>query len=296
MSACERILHYAENVPQEAPRRTGDIDGAALNSSSSSAWQAASASSESSDQPDENWPQCGGFEINNLQMRYRSETPLVLHGVDLVIPGGSRVGVVGRTGSGKSSLLLALLRLVEPSVQQPYSAPISLDGVDTLRLGLLDLRRQLGIIPQNPVLFSGTIRSNLDPFDEYTDESIQDALEACGLPGIDLDALVTEYGNNWSQGQRQLLCLGRALLRDCPVLLLDEATSSVDQETDRTVQRTLREAFAGRTVLTIAHRMNTILDSDLILVLQDGNVAEFAPPSELLEDPDSLFSAMVRGR
>lgn len=181
-----------------------------------------------------------------------------------------------------------------------YQAPISIDGVDVLRIGLDDLRTKIGIIPQNPVLFSGTVRSNMDPFGEYTDEEIWSALERCGMrlyveemPG-ELSGQVAEYGENLSQGQRQLLCLGRALLRKCRILLLDEATSSVDFETDREIQKTLRTAFAGCTVLTIAHRINTIMDSTRILVMKDGKAAEFAPPQELLQDEDSLFSEIVR--
>ena len=204
----------------------------------------------------------------------------------------------------QSSLLLTLLRLVEPYLgeedREKYQAPISIDGVDLLRIGIQELRSKLCIIPQNPVLFSGTVRSNVDPFDEYTDDEIWSALEKCGMktaveemPGT-LFAVVAEYGENLSAGSRQMLVLGRALLRQCRVLMLDEATSSVDYETDRQIQRTIREAFPGRTVLTIAHRINTILDSDKILVMQDGLVAEFAPPQELLKDENSVFSAIVR--
>uniref|UniRef100_A0A7S2RRY1 ABC transporter domain-containing protein n=1 Tax=Eucampia antarctica TaxID=49252 RepID=A0A7S2RRY1_9STRA len=255
-------------------------------------------------QPD--WPSKGDIRLKDLKMRYRPENPLVIKGLTLNIQGGERVGVVGRTGSGKSSLLLTLLRIVEPSVDgddgSSYGdAPIEIDGVDVLRIGLSDLRSKVGIIPQNPVLFSGTIRSNMDPFNEYTNDEIWNALERCGMkeaieantPGESLDGPVAEYGENLSQGQRQLLCLGRALLKKCRILLLDEATSSVDYETDSNIQRTLREDFLGCTVLTIAHRVNTIMDSDKILVMKDGLVAEFAPPHELLKDKTSIFSDIV---
>ena len=207
------------------------------------------------------------------------------------------------TGSGKSSLLLTLLRLVEPDLEEDpskYDAPLTIDGVDTLRVGLRDLRSKLGIIPQHPVLFSGTIRTNMDPFDEYTDDQIWAALERCGMkqsveemPNM-LAATVSEYGENLSAGMRQMLVLGRACLKRSRILLLDEATSSVDYETDREIQRTIREAFPGCTVLTIAHRINTIMDSDKILVMKDGLAAEFAPPQELLKDPNSIFSDIVR--
>jgi len=236
-------------------------------------------------------------------MRYRSETPLVLKGLNVRIEGGSRVGVVGRTGSGKSSLLLVLMRIVEPALsedEEDYVAPIMIDDVDVLRIGLTELREKIAIIPQNPVLFSGTIRSNMDPFDQHSDEAIWNALEGCSMkeaieemPDL-LQSKVAEYGENLSQGQRQLLCLGRALLKQCRILLLDEATSSVDYETDKDIQTTLREAFKGCTVLTIAHRVNTIMDSDKILVMDDGLVAEYAAPQELLANKDSHFAEIVK--
>jgi ABC-type multidrug transport system fused ATPase/permease subunit len=198
---------------------------------------------------------------------------------------------------------MSLMRLVEPELSgepRDYQPPITIDGIDCLRIGLKDLRSKIGIVPQNPVMFEGTLRSNLDPFDEYSDGDIWKALEGCGMVGIvrelgvGLMAEVTEYGENWSQGQRQLLCLGRALLRKCKVLLLDECTSSLDFETDREIQKTIRTAFAESTVLTIAHRISTILDSDKILVMDDGVAAEFSSPKALLQDPTSLFSDIVR--
>mmetsp|Transcript_18019 Transcript_18019/g.36291 ORF Transcript_18019/g.36291 Transcript_18019/m.36291 type:complete len:207 (-) Transcript_18019:56-676(-) len=198
---------------------------------------------------------------------------------------------------------MCLMRLVEPELvgeAKDYMPPIKIDGIDCLRIGLIELRSKIGIIPQSPVMFAGTLRSNLDPFDDYSDEEIWRALEGCGMRskvkdlGDGLLAEVAEGGENWSQGQRQLLCLGRALLRRCKVLLLDEATSSVDFETDKEIQRTLRKAFADSTVLTIAHRVNTIMDSDKILVMQDGVAAEFAPPEDLLSDDSSTFSDIVK--
>ncbi len=308
MNSVERVIYYSENIPHEAPRTSkeleenaGDADDPSLSDPSIYAVIASGGKAEtvSSD-----WPLHGEIALNNLKMRYRTDTPLVLKGLSVTIKAGERVGVVGRTGSGKSSLLLALLRLVEPVLEvdekEEYNPPITIDGVDVLRVGLRDLRSRIGIIPQNPVLFSGTIRSNIDPFGKFSNNEIWRALEQCRLkdsvesmPG-QLDATVSEYGQNLSSGMRQMLVLGRALLRQCRILLLDEATSSVDYETDQEIQRTLREAFIDCTVLTIAHRINTITDSDKILVMNDGVAAEFAPPHELLEDQNSLFSQIIR--
>jgi ATP-binding cassette, subfamily C (CFTR/MRP), member 1 len=199
--------------------------------------------------------------------------------------------------------LLTLLRLVEPSIdvdEGKYEAPIEVDNVDVLRIGIRELRSRIGIIPQNPVLFSGTIRSNIDIFKQFTDAAIWNALEKCGLKDAvnempdGLEAPVSEGGENLSAGMRQMLVLGRALLRQCRVLLLDEATSNVDFETDRAIQKTLRASFPGVTVITIAHRVNTILDSDKILVMKDGLVCEYGPPKELLADENSTFSDIVR--
>lgn len=308
MNACERVLHYSENIPQEAPWTSKELENwgaAAMNSAappSSPSLVALASNSGKAAAFGSEWPGKGVIVLKNLRMRYRAETPLVLKGLNLTIAGGERIGVCGRTGSGKSSLLLTLLRLVEPTFadgMENYEAPITIDGVDVLRIGLRELRSRIGIIPQNPVLFSGTIRGNIDIFEQYTDEQIWSALDECGLkkaveemPG-DLNALVSEYGENLSAGMRQMLVLGRALLRQCRVLLLDEATSNVDFETDRAIQKTLRESFTGVTVITIAHRVNTILDSDKILVMKDGLVGEFGPPQELLADQTSLFSDIV---
>ena len=306
MNSSERILYYSEEIPQEAPWTSEELEKKASGTnppSTDPSVYAVVASGGEVAKFDASWPSSGALTLNNLRMRYRPDTPLVLKGLSVSISGGERVGVVGRTGSGKSSLLLSLLRLVEPDLDpdgEKYEAPILIDGVDTLRMGLRELRSKLGIIPQNPVLFSGTIRSNMDPFGQYSDEQIWSALEQCGLkasvegmPG-ELGSAVAEYGSNLSAGMRQMLVMGRALLKQCRILLLDEATSSVDFETDKEIQRTLREAFKNTTVLTIAHRINTIMDSDKILVMKDGIVAEYAPPQELLKDENSIFSEIVR--
>ena len=310
MNATERVLFYTEEIPHEAPSNTDGLKSImdATGPSSGTINKGLSPSVfavnlKGVENPDASWPSRGTIKLQNLRMRYRADTPLVIKGLDIDIDGGSRVGVVGRTGSGKSSLLLTLLRIVEPSLpdSDEYEAPILIDGVDILRVGLTDLRSKIGIIPQSPVLFSGTIRSNLDPFDDYNDDEIWSALEGCGMKvtveemsDLLLHSPVAEYGENLSQGQRQLLCLGRALLKKCKVLLLDEATSSVDYETDKEIQRTLREAFSDCTVLTIAHRVNTIMDSDNILVMVNGKVGEYGSPQELLADKKSVFSDIVK--
>ncbi|KAG7361469.1 multidrug ABC transporter permease/ATPase [Nitzschia inconspicua] len=308
MNSVERVIYYTENIPHEAPATRKGLEVEAKEtkdpSPSNPSVFAVSANGGKAENITDDWPQHGGITLKSLKMRYRPDTPLVLKGLDVSIQGGQRVGVVGRTGSGKSSLLLTLLRLVEPTLDvqnmEDYVAPMTIDGIDVLRVGLKDLRSRMGIIPQNPVLFSGTIRSNIDPFGQFSNDQIWKALEQCGLkaaveamPG-QLDAVVSEYGQNLSSGTRQMLVLGRALLRQCRILLLDEATSSVDLETDSEIQRTLREAFANCTVLTIAHRINTIMDSDKILVMKDGVAVEFASPKELLDDKNSLFSEIVR--
>ena len=306
MNACERILYYTDHIPQEAAWSSKELEANALPSDkvtpSDPSLFALAANGGKAAPFSASWPEKGAITLRNLKMRYRSDTPLVLKGLNASITGGERIGVVGRTGSGKSSLLLTVLRLVEPSLEgdEKYEAPIEVDGVDVLRIGIRELRSRLGIIPQNPVLFSGTIRSNIDPFDEYSDEQIWNALDQCSMkeaveemPG-GLEGAIAEYGENLSAGMRQMLVLGRALLRQCKILLLDEATSQVDFETDQVIQKTLRKAFPGCTIITIAHRVNTIMDSDKILVMKDGLIAEFASPQDLLADSSSVFSDIVR--
>lgn len=303
MNSVERVSYYTDQIPQEAAD-TGDEqqDNNKDNNKSDDSSNLPTVLGGKPLPAPKDWPQNGEIILSNLHMRYREGTPMILKGLNVRIAAGERVGVVGRTGSGKSSLLLTLMRMVEPYIEddQKYAAPIKIDGVDTMRLGLKDLRSAIGIIPQSPVLFSGTIRSNVDPFEHYNDDDIWNALEKCGMkesveemPG-GLSADVAEYGGNLSAGMRQMLVLGRVLLRQCRILCLDEATAAVDIETDRAIQRTIREAFRGLTVITIAHRINTIMDSDKILVMDDGRAAEFGSPDELLSNQDSLFSEIVR--
>ncbi|KAK4379949.1 hypothetical protein RND71_001811 [Anisodus tanguticus] len=244
--------------------------------------------------PSSDWPYRGDIEIKSLKVRYRSNTPLVLKGISLRINGGKKIGVVGRTGSGKSTLIQVFFRLVEPS-----AGTIIIDGVDICKLGLHDLRSRFGIIPQEPVLFQGTVRSNIDPLEQYSDDEIWKNLERCQLKDVvaakaeKLDATVVESGDNWSVGQRQLLCLGRVMLKNSKILFMDEATASVDSQTDAVIQRIIREDFAACTIITIAHRIPTVIDCDHVLVIDDGYAREFERPATLLERP-SLFASLVQ--
>ncbi|ERN18209.1 hypothetical protein AMTR_s00705p00001490, partial [Amborella trichopoda] len=227
-------------------------------------------------------------------VRYAPQLPLVLRGITCTFPGGLKTGIVGRTGSGKSTLIQVLFRIVDP-----VGGQILMDGIDISCIGLHDLRSRLSIIPQDPTMFEGTIRSNLDPLEEYSDGEIWQALDKCQLgeevrqKDLKLESLVSENGENWSVGQRQLLCLGRVLLKKSKVLVLDEATASVDTATDSRIQQTIRKHFSDCTVITIAHRIATVLDSDMVLLLDNGIVAEFDSPSVLLENKSSYFAKLV---
>ncbi|PRW33949.1 ABC transporter isoform A [Chlorella sorokiniana] len=242
-----------------------------------------------------NWPQQGAVDVQSLVVRYRPDLDPVLKGVSFSVRGREKVGVAGRTGCGKSTLFLALYRIVEPS-----GGRIVIDGIDCSTIGLFDLRSRLALVPQDPVIFSGTVRSNLDLFGSASsDEAVWEALAQAGLastvrgmPG-GLDAPIKEAGSNLSVGQRQLLCMARALLRASRILVLDEATSNVDTATDALIQSTIASAFADCTVLTIAHRLHTIMDSDRILVLHEGRVREYDAPAALLAQPGSAFRGMV---
>ncbi|KAB1199139.1 ABC transporter C family member 3 [Morella rubra] len=240
------------------------------------------------------WPSHGEVDIRDLQVRYAPHMPLVLRGLTCSFPGGEKTGIVGRTGSGKSTLVQALFRIVEPAGGQ-----ITIDGINISLIGLHDLRSKLSIIPQEPTMFEGTVRSNLDPLEEYADEQIWEALDKCQLGDKvkskegKLDYPVSENGENWSVGERQLVCLGRVLLKKSKVLVLDEATASVDTATDNLIQQTLRQQFSNCTVITIAHRITSVIDSDMVLLLNNGLVEEFDSPTRLLENRSSSFAQLV---
>ncbi|KAL2329924.1 hypothetical protein Fmac_017505 [Flemingia macrophylla] len=265
----ERILQYT-SIPSEAPLVIKE------------------------NQPDHSWPSFGEVHIQDLQVRYAPHLPLVLHGLTCTFPAGAKTGIVGRTGSGKSTLVLTVFRLLEPVAGQ-----ILIDSVNISLIGIHDLRSRLSIIPQDPTMFEGTIRSNLDPLEEYTDEQIWKALDMCQLGDEvrkkegKLDSIVTENGENWSMGQRQLVCLGRVLLKKSKILVLDEATASVDTATDNIIQQTVKQHFSECRVITIAHRITSIRDSDMVLFLNQGLIEEYDSPKKLLKNKSSHLAQLV---
>ncbi|XP_027249743.1 multidrug resistance-associated protein 4 isoform X4 [Cricetulus griseus] len=268
MISVERVIEYT-NLEKEAP------------------W-------EYQKRPPPGWPQEGVIVFDNMNFTYSLDGPLVLKHLTALIKSREKVGIVGRTGAGKSSLISALFRLSEPE------GKIWIDKILTTEIGLHDLRKKMSIIPQEPVLFTGTMRKNLDPFNEHTDEELWNALEEVqlkeaieDLPGK-MDTELAESGSNFSVGQRQLVCLARAILKKNRILIIDEATANVDPRTDELIQQKIREKFAQCTVLTIAHRLNTIIDSDKIMVLDSGRLKEYDEPYVLLQNPESLFYKMVQ--
>lgn len=286
MNNAERLVTYATELPLEASYRKPEMT------------------------PPESWPSMGEIIFENVDFAYRPGLPIVLKNLNLNIKSGEKIGICGRTGAGKSTIMSALYRLNELT-----AGKILIDNVDISQLGLFDLRRKLAIIPQDPVLFRGTIRKNLDPFNERTDDELWDALVRGGaiakddLPEVKLqkpdengthgrmhkfhlDQAVEEEGSNFSLGERQLLALTRALVRQSKILILDEATSSVDYETDGKIQTRIVEEFGDCTILCIAHRLKTIVNYDRILVLEKGEVAEFDTPWTLFSQEDSIFRSM----
>ncbi|KAF7349832.1 ABC protein [Mycena venus] len=283
MNSVERVVHYARGdvVPKEAPHE-----------------------SIPENKPAADWPAHGAIEFKEVTMAYRSGLPNVLHGISLQIKAGEKIGVVGRTGAGKSSLTLCLLRIVE------YLGQITVDDVDIGKIGLTDLRSNIAIIPQEPTLFSGTVRAALDPFSKYDDVRLWDALrrsylvetrpstpidpeaQAENRHRLTLDTVIEQDGANLSVGERSLLSLARALVKDSRVVILDEATASVDLETDNKIQRTIQTQFRDRTLICIAHRLRTIISYDRILVLDAGKIAEFDTPLNLFNKDDGLFRSL----
>lgn len=269
MVSVERIVEYAE-LPTEPPLET-----------------------EPKYKPPAGWPKLGAIEFKNLSLRYGPDTGYVLKELTFRIEKSEKIGIVGRTGAGKSSIIQALFRLAD------LEGKIEIDGIDTQTLGLHDLRNKIAIIPQDPILFSGTMRNNLDPFKEKNDEQLWNALEqvelkeaVSSLPG-GLDCHMSDGGSNFSMGQRQLVCLARAILKHNRILVLDEATANVDPETDKLIQTTIRTKFSECTVLTIAHRLHTVMDSDRVLVMDAGRVAEYGHPYELLQNKDGNLKGLV---
>ncbi|KAJ4480031.1 ABC transporter [Lentinula aciculospora] len=289
MNSVERVVYYAEEIEQEAAHELPDT------------------------KPPSPWPSQGHVEFRDVVLKYRPELPPVLKGISMNIKGGEKIGIVGRTGAGKSSLMSAIYRLVELE-----SGSIGIDGVDIAKVGLTNLRSGLSIIPQDALLFSGTLRTNLDPFNLHDDAKLWDALKRSYLVdstkrvsiitsdsdmeeghGSDtpvnrftLDSVIEDEGGNLSIGQRSLVSLARALVKDTKVLILDEATASVDYETDRNIQDTITHEFKDRTILCIAHRLRTIISYDRICVLDAGQVAEFDTPVNLYDNSNGIFRSM----
>lgn len=277
MNSVERLRYYGTQLEEEAPLHTIDVRST--------------------------WPEKGEIVFDNVEMRYRDGLPLVLKGLDMHVRGGERIGIVGRTGAGKSSIMSTLFRLVEIS-----AGHISIDGIDISTIGLNDLRKRLAIIPQDPTLFRGTIRTNLDPFNEHTDLALWSALRQADLVPKDaelgtantgedrgrihLDSIVEEDGLNFSLGQRQLMALARALVRGSQIIVCDEATSSVDMETDDKIQATIASGFKGKTLLCIAHRLRTIIGYDRICVMDQGRIAELDTPLNLWKMEGGIFKGM----
>lgn len=267
MMSAERILEYVQLTPEQ-----GEL--------------------KEEKKPAKEWPEKGCVKMNHVFLKYSLEDSPVLKDLNLIIQPGEKIGIVGRTGAGKSSLIATLFRMAI------VDGNIIIDDIDTGDVTLTRLRSSISIIPQDPVLFSGTMRYNLDPFNEYPDEKLWKALEEVELKDLlskemGLNSRVLERGSNFSTGQRQLVCLARAILRANKILMMDEATANVDPQTDKLIQTTIREKFRSCTVLTVAHRLNTVIDSDRVLVMDNGTVVEYDYPWKLLERPGGIFRGMI---
>ncbi|XP_067119202.1 ATP-binding cassette sub-family C member 4-like [Centruroides vittatus] len=269
MNSVARILNYSELKSEAAYESSPD------------------------EQPPANWPQKGEIEFKNVSLKYSNDRSTVLNNLSFLIKPGEKIGVVGRTGAGKSSIIATLFRMTEPT------GTITIDGIDTKNIGLRDLRSKISIIPQDPVLFTGPLRRNIDPFNEYSEEMLWQAIEEVqmkdvikNLPG-GIDTHLTEGGRNFSVGERQLICLARTILCQNKILVMDEATSNIDKMTDTCIQKIIQENFKSCTVLTIAHRLHTIIDSDRVMVLHSGVIQEFDSPYALLKDVNGTFYNLV---
>ena len=266
MTSVERVVEYTELSPEPDQGKTT---------------------------PSKNWPQKGKIDFIKVSMKYSVDSPYVLRTLTWTVAPKEKIGIVGRTGAGKSSLISALFRLAL------VEGTIKIDDIDTKTLPLTSLRSIMSIIPQEPVLFSGLLRKNLDPFDEYSDEELWNGLEEVELKQLvsdlpaGLSTKLAEGGSNFSVGERQLLCLAREIDRKNKILILDEATANVDLQTDELIQKTIRRKFGDCTVLTIAHRLQTIMDSDKVLVMDGGCVVEFDHPHVLLQNTEGLFYSLV---
>lgn len=260
MTSVERVAEYIDLKP-EPPLETDENDCKRLT----------------------DWPSSGSIAFTNLSLKYDDSSDAILKSLNLSIKSGEKIGIVGRTGAGKSSIIQAIFRL---GVNE---GTIKIDDIDISKIGLHDLRNNISIIPQDPILFSGTMRENLDPFQKKTDDELWSALDQVELQSVvsmlanGLDCKMYDGGSNFSMGQRQLVCLARAILRNNRILILDEATANVDAKTDEFIQRTIREKFAECTVLTIAHRLHTVMDSDRVLVMDAGEIVEFDHAHNLLQ-------------
>lgn len=265
MTSVERVLEYQTAEPEDHSGRDAD-----------------------------NWPSEGRIEYKDVGLRYTNSDKLILNGVNFVINPTEKVGIIGRTGAGKSSIISVLFRLYD------VEGKILIDGLDIKQLKLDTVRSQISIIPQDPVLFAGTIRSNLDPHNQHTDLELWRTLEEVELKGLvenfdmGLSSIVNEGGANFSIGQRQLICLARAILRNNKILVLDEATANVDPQTDELIQRTIKKLFDHCTILTVAHRLNTIINADKIMVVDFGTIVEFDTPQKLLAKGEGVFYTLAK--
>ena len=300
MSSTEKIGWLATKTPQEggpvavAGRFNSDDDHGVTNAEDATEQGHHKLAVVTTNAPGPNWPARGTLNFDNVWMKYAPSAPFALKGVTFSLGHGEKAGVVGRTGSGKSTLLLALYRMFDLD-----KGHIVIDGVDVATLTLKKLRMGLSIIPQEPVVFSGTVRTNLDPFSEFQDVRLWEVIKKVGLEeqvrqcgGLDGNVDGTG-GQAWSLGQQQLVCLCRAQLRNVPILCLDEATAAMDPHTEQQVQAVMKRIFTDRTTLTIAHRLDTVIESDYAMVMEAGVLKEMSPPKTLLDDPESMFSKLV---